>query len=351
MLPIRQQLRKLRNLLSYWTVWFGDQAVIARDGFLQKENRWFLVTTFKDQWALMESFLNFYRSIWKIDKFVLMMGYTEEACKQRIIERLGRLCATTPEPCEKVEHEVLPQIFENVVQYRFDSTEITICLVCYKTTRCTPTLVFDRKIRTRLHLIADAIIPPCYNRVLEIDNDEYLYAKSMHRIRRQSQHLFYFLDYLPSRHFQPNADMYWSLQGMLHRKGELYLKTGKIIHTSKVFSFIRRPGLSRHVHWFNLQRSCGSFYPLLPIRNVCSLTEKLVNAQRLNEAKQKLMYNGVCFHCPVLDLESIEHEKGIQFDQATGGYSTENFRRYARFRKDIPNIMDNFLRDWLHRQF
>ena len=149
---------------------------------------WCLITTYKNNFEVMEAYVNFYAQFWGIRKFYFLIGNTGRSLDGPLqrIETLNKSSNVL------IETEV------------FDTDEFI-----------KPSMWSQQKLGFLTKL--DKRIPSDVTHVLNVDNDEFLYVHDMDQVDHQEALHFHFVEMLPQNHFSIENDLLWSLQGWFYR--------------------------------------------------------------------------------------------------------------------------------------
>ena len=149
---------------------------------------WCLITAYKNNFEVMEAYVNFYAQTWGIKKFYFLIGNT------------GR---SLDGPLQRIE--ALNKVSNVSIETEIFNTDEIIKLSTWAQQKL--------DFLTRL----DKCIPSDVTHVLNIDNDEFLYVHDMKQVDVQEALHFHFVELLPQNPFSIENDLMWSLQGWFYR--------------------------------------------------------------------------------------------------------------------------------------
>lgn len=316
------------------------------------KNNWALITTYKvmkdyrTNFRFMETFLNFYEQEWGIGKFILLIGVPEE-CKDKTKFVLRDILKWSDkeeyEYVDKFEEYNLP-FFSDVKWYWNDATEKrNVEVITYKTNYTTPTQQWD-VVKRHLFKLVDSDLERTYDKVLNIDNDEFLRlsADSKKNLEIIQRIHFHYIDHVAQFKFQKEKDMKWCLQPWYYRinwGGHEFKKVGLKHGACKIF-------------WFNRDRILTPWEHSGKHRNGSSCN--IFDSLNLEAFESCLGDLNIGYHLACLDRQHYVKGKAVnhkesQTEQTAGKKLDELrliFEKYYYKTNDYPVFVDNFLKKY-----
>jgi len=295
------------------------------------KDKWALITTYKVldptdiNFQFMETFINFYRKKWNVTKEILLVGIPEELApphkREPILQIESRIAgplvadtvsgaATFSEPThiqvKPSPDSSIDAFFGNIQYYSSPKTDV----VLYTTNYSTSNAEWDI-IKNTLFQICNKMLDPSYNRVINIDNDEFLFLDSERA--PQVEEWFHFFEHAAfptGTSFDSKQDFLWCLQpwycrvlsgAAAHRPPEN--NPSAIMHNGcKKYRFARED-LSPFPNW--VHRTDG------PSSAACNLMD-LASANNL-DLGGLIPHINRCYHLGVLDEDHYVFGKAIQY--------------------------------------
>lgn len=272
---------------------------------LRDPDKWCVITTYKNNFELMEAFVGFYRRQWGIRRFYFLIGITgsHDPIPTGRINRLGEVC------------------------------DAEIYTLTFSTRDIIPRHVWGAQKRQYFTEL-NSVIPEQYTRVLNIDNDEFYSVQRASSLDESPELHFHVVEFIPNETLHRSAPLRWSLQGWFYRANffrrvdvaevrafispaELALLERDLPHNDesslqithqwcKVVRFDRKQILTPWAH--------ADGGPL------CSAIQQLGSAE---EMVALLHANHLCYHVGVLDRQHLLHVKPKWLNTATGYTRTQ----------------------------
>lgn len=290
---------------------------------MNDNKKWALITTYKVleppeiNFQFMETFINFYRKKWNVEKEILLIGVPENLIEknpkilQPILKRLKALGAFDDGVREElielpVNLTIHTQAYLKNISY-FTSAKTDFIL--YRTNHSTSLSQWNI-IKKLLFEICNQKLDASYNRVLNIDNDEFLFLDS-DREPKDKEH-FHFVDYVPpnsGESFDSNLPFQWCLQPWYCRSQffssqEKEQNVHKISHGwCKSFAFKRS-------EIFNPWRHHGSEFD----DDVCKHVDQISNNE--DNFLDEFHNTNRCYHLSVLDEEHYIRGKALNYQES-----------------------------------
>tara|TARA_B100000575_G_scaffold184579_1_gene148454 strand:- start:8839 stop:9861 length:1023 start_codon:yes stop_codon:yes gene_type:complete len=288
---------------------------------MNNNDKWALITTYKVltpaeiNFQFMETFINFYRKKWNVKKEILLIGIPKNLIEQdpkilkpitRRLEAVGALTESTTVKSLKlhvdnVDLARLNTIISAVNYYSSKTTDF----VLYTTNHSTSEKDWNA-IKEILFKICDTMLDPSYNRVINIDNDEFLFLDQERAAEEEES--FHFVDFVPPRSgklFDSTAPFRWCVQPWYCRKEYLCAEHNERDHESidhvwcKKYRFDRKHILDPSEH--------------MGYNHNCKACDVVDNAKNLSEALHSV---NRCYHLSVLDEEHYLKGKSINFQES-----------------------------------
>ena len=143
-------------------------------------NKWALITTYKIvepaeiNFRLMETHINFYRKKWNVQKEILLIGLPKELHQKNnhfgktIFDRIKKINHNIDYVIKKYDN-INMDFLSNVTYYKSMFTDV----IMYETNLSTKTSQWN-SIKNILFNICDIELDTSYNKIINIDNDEFI---------------------------------------------------------------------------------------------------------------------------------------------------------------------------------
>jgi len=283
----------------------------------------------------METFVNFYVKKWNVKKTILLVGITEDSFSnnsQRFI--LDRVRKLNNHPFEKQKIKMQKEYyFCNSLNYYSSDN---VCVLTYKTNVSTA--------HHEWNWIKDALFSLCdyhllekdYNKVINIDNDEFLVMKKGKLPADKES--FHFIEHVPpllEESFKWDNKMKWCIQGWYYRTLQQRCAAGLSHGTCKKYNFSRKNMVSLPFHHTGKT----------PIAENC----KKFDINKLEESN-------VCYHMGVLDYshyrdgKTINHDgnqMGESYEQATKTSEKNYTMYYQNPESEYVTIENDYIKKYL----
>ena len=292
---------------------------------IDKEHNWACFTTYKlidggaERFRLMEPFLNYYSKYWGIKRFVLFIGVVEGVKIDSITERIKGFS---------------------------DSDGLHISVHAYKTPRNIRTGEWTSKKRVIFKHVDKKILEPEYNRVLNIDSDEFIRVPKQLEPNRETI-CTHMIEYVPNEIFDLSKDMRWCVQPFYYR-----VKYSIIKKSRKFSNLIGHAGCK--VYYVKRKRVLNPWEhsgKKAPKGRAC---KDLCNEQYTEEEVVDILNkNNICYHMAVLDKNFYIKDKSVLFvESQTDQTHKQSIKELERIYNDYyssPNkmvLVDNFLKTY-----
>ena len=292
---------------------------------MSNNDKWALITTYKVlnpagiNFQFMETFINFYRKKWNVKKEILLIGIPENLIKQnpmildpitRRLEDLGALTETTTvKPIElqvpNIEPSRLRTFLKDIKYYSSETTDFVLYITNYSTS-----LEEWDIIKRILFTLCDMRLDPSFNRVINIDNDEFLFLNSDRPVEEEES--FHFVDFVPPKSgesFDSSKPFRWCIQPWYCRKEYLCVEHGehdydRVDHVwCKKYRFDRKYIFDP---WNHMSHS-----------NDCKACDVIDNKVGDPDNLQSTLHNiNRCYHLSVLDEEHYIKGKSVNFQES-----------------------------------
>jgi hypothetical protein len=291
-------------------------------------NNLIIITSFKDKWDFFNLFIHYYNNEWCCNDFYINFGYSSF---DYLISFFDKLKINKSIIVDKISSN-------NGVHYYLSIGDIDITFYCYKVNKFgspnewnkTKKIIFD---------IADKIIDKKFNRILNIDCDEYLQTMNLDDILSGniSEKVFHFVEYVPNElPFSKENDMTWCTQGWYYS----IIGAGKkdIITTgNKLYKF---------------NRSSISF-PWIHVNKTNNCNAEIEIYKNVNGNINNIIYNNdICFHFSTPDVKTLSYRlmnfKNGNDGKFSGSHIPDDFVFYLDPSKHYPIFINNKLKKYLY---
>lgn len=309
---------------------------------MQKDN-WALIATFKknestlQSFRLLESFIEFYKREWGIKKFVLLIGIAQGLDKKDIVGRINKYDDSFR---ETIYFPFNYTFLKNAIYFRSKKEENISVDCLFYDTNAGSTWQEWNNVKNMIFSATNDSLDKKYNKVVNIDNDEFLFVPDKRLLNKSEMH-FHYIEYIPGDIFDLKNDMRWSLQPWYERKRYNGKNLNVLTHGAcKKFWFDRKSILEPWNH-----KKGG---------HICSLIGDDVNIN-VSEAKKILNENYFAYHISTLDKEHFMKSKGIKFskrafykeqDQFKTRMQLEDFWKNYCIDVEYPIIVDNRMKEY-----
>lgn len=136
----------------------------------------------------MEPFVKFYIEHWGIKRFFFLITVTDQNIN-KYLKRIKEMNAT----------------LDVLIEYHIIHT--------------IPIITVNEwgRIKRKFFTYLQKTVPSSYTKVLSIDHDEFYYIADKSVLIKNRELHFHFLEFIPHKHFNPEEDFFWSLQGWFYR--------------------------------------------------------------------------------------------------------------------------------------
>jgi len=333
-----------------------------------EKDKWALITTYKVlepadiNFQFMETYINFYRKKWNVTKEILLVGVPEELIEKdyltQIASRIAGPLVADLSNIDKANFSVSTQFnvqtnipidpfFRDIHYHSSPKTDV----IFYTTNYSTSNEEWDI-IKNTLYTICNRVLDPSYNRVINIDNDEFLFLDSERP--PQVEEWFHFFEHAacpPGTSFDSKQDLLWCPQPWYCRRKRLSdLEEKTITHTGcKKYKFARKDMVltnSTGPSWRHTTHESTSA--------ACNLVD-LASANNL-EPGDLMPHINRCYHLGVLDEDHYTLGKAIQYSATQTELDSrkaelqelrEHYANYySRDAIDFETIVDNSLQEY-----
>jgi len=321
--------------------------IIHREFWNLMKPKWALISTYKiyedpnASCRFLETFLNFYRQRWGITKFVLLFGIphsVDKSCFRSIENRLLALEQNRIVSIQNLGVDKLPYLNQCTLNRNLSECDPSIDYLVYETSYSTRGMDWYST-QKRLYQFVDNYLGSNYNRILNVDSDEFLcydYPNNPN-VNELVKERFHFVDFVSSQSFDSKQDLRWCVQPWYFRKGlpkEEFEADGIHHGLCKTFRFRRRHFKANSYH--------------------SGASKKGDSCNMISTNHFEKVTGNICFHLNVLDREHYMKVKARLFTRmhtgATFGKTDSEleaiFERYYLNTGDYPVITDNFLKKY-----
>lgn len=301
-------------------------------------DNWCLITTYKDNFDFMESFVKYYNQEWGIKKFYFIIGITKKSFPEKIIKRIQKL---NRGPLLNIEY------------------------ILFNTNEIVSESLWGKQ-KKKYFSILNKSIPDKYYKFLNIDNDEFYYVKNKNILKDREELHFHFVEFVPREIFDLMHDFRWSLQGWFYRVNSFKDKENVVVKKQ-----IRLNELLK------IKRDMTEKNGATPLNNITHQWCKVINFKRKNimnclrhedggnlcmkikkikktsNILNLLKANYFCYHLAILDKDYFINKKPKWLNPRTNkikhqaGDINTNIEDYFKMYYTHTNVYtfkDNFLK-------
>lgn len=247
------------------------------------KNNILVKTTFKDNLILLKPFINFYNDIWKPEKYIIYIGYSQNN-KEEIINNINKIINSKILFNKKLKEYT--NHIKNTEVYSYSIYDF----VLYETSINTPANVWDGVLRPFLYKLDIYIISKEYKFFLNLDNDDFFYIKDVNKLLGENNQIvnFHTFEFIPHKIFNIDNDFEFISNHYFYRlKG-----------TKRNCSIKNSHGYCRTVYLTNRYKNETHTKK----NNTCFLYDKIQNINIDN-------LDNVCFAFGCLDLNYLLYNK------------------------------------------
>ncbi len=303
-------------------------------------DNWALITTYKivdppeTHFRFMETFVNFYEKKWNVTKTILLVGIATEVVTDmganKILSRVYDMNEGKVSGPYRIGVVNCPDFCKNLTYYEGLKTDILF----YDTNFSTSHDEWNQ-IKDVLFQVCDNVLDPRYNKVINIDNDEFLCMPSWKKpVERMG---FHFLEFVPPKieeEFSWDKDMTWCEKGWYYTGASR--GKNKVSHgICKKYKFDRYNGAMGvsciHTGQTETSPACMNFDP------------------------KNIHKDNICFHLGVLDYEHYYKGKATNHDGNQMGEKHEEALKsakdnyinfYSNPHSNFKLITDNYIKKY-----
>ena len=251
---------------------------------------WQILTWFKNKTPTFFTFQNFYNKYWDINNFIYCIGYTSKENKQYILNNYFNKLEET----RNIKYgNLLPLLVMDVEMITGSCNEQSYQIFLYKTSVNCPL----EKWSAIKRVFEKLIIPNIHNkdRLLMVDDDEFLYSKNIKQIKNRGKGRFHFIDFVPDKHLDKN-NLMWSIQGWSHTHCQ-YSEKGESWKTyycggCKLYTFTKGNNWSHYHHHGGKDVRDSPVCSEFAFRTV----EAIKLEKKTDDDLIHILEGGVCFH-------------------------------------------------------
>lgn len=298
------------------------------------------LTWFKNKTPTFFSFQNFYKKYWDIDNFIYCIGYTDNENREYILNRYFENCNVSERKKININ---MKNVMENIEFNVMNNQFFKFKLILYKTNAKTSIEEWN----SIKNILGEIILPIIdkNEKLLVLDDDEFLYSNNIEKIKDSNNFRFHFMDYVCDETFDKN-NLNWSIQYaaqthcMYAEKDEAW-KTyycGNCV----VFNFTKGSVWDHYRHHGGKDTSDSVVCKQFKFREKDAMDLNSKTDEELN----KIVEEGVCFHLIGLNQNQLLDTK------RNNRHSNGNWRLYddekkiqKLIRKNLRIVKNNLLSD------
>jgi hypothetical protein len=251
-------------------------------------------------WLGADAFMEFYRSEWKAELFVIFFGYHDEPARMEFEQRL-RTFLGSGHTAQAIPSDYLANCpgASNEAGVEYTNGGVRLQVVYFLQN---PQTNYFTVIRPRIYDSAQRVVPDTFTTVIVIDSDELLYVPKEAKKPRFFA-IVHYVDLMPG--WTRTNETRWSLQPMLQPRWQNILSEAAphMVHTCKALFFCHRRLLPRRWRGVGFQHVWTlPLHRLLTKFHYCGLIEReALRAIRKAPADRKVVLRGqaripLCFH-------------------------------------------------------
>jgi hypothetical protein len=326
------------------------------------KSRTCVLTMATQSWLGADAFMEFYRSEWKAERFVIFFGYYDERARRQF-ERQLRNFLGSGHTAETIASAYLAKCdgVSNERGVEYTSGDLRVQVVYFLQD---PQINYFTIIRPRIYQSVQHVVAEYFTTVIVIDSDELLYVPKEAK-KPTFFAIVHYVDLLPG--WTGTDETRWSVQPMLQPRWQNILSdhAPHMVHTCKAMFFCHRRLLPRrwrdvgfrHVWTLPLHRLLTKFHH-------CGVIEReALRAIRRAPADRKVVLQGqaripLCFHLathPVYFREKLSmfNPYNLPGDpygaKAEKRYSEGSFEHLESVAPRLPYIVHNGVNPYLAR--
>lgn len=289
------------------------------------DNNFLIITSFKNKWDYFNLFVNYYNKEWFCSNFYINFGYSSIDYLILFFEKLK---------IDKNDINNYLKSYKNF-HYKLSLGDIEVIFYCYLTNEFGSPNEWN-KTKNEIFNIADKKIDIKFNRILNIDSDEYLQTMDINSILNGeiNEKVFHFVEYIPNRNiFSLDSDMNWCTQGWYYSiigKGSSDI----ITNGNKLYYFNRSDIKNPWIH-VNKMKNCKAEIEIYGDNDL--------------EINDIINNNDICFHFSTPDEESLLYRfKNFKNGNGkfNGSHIPSNFDFYLDPSEYYPVFINNKLKKY-----